>query len=72
MFDIHLKNRIKHMHMSNVHRAMHRMNIMIHDERFWAIVALIALLAAVITLAFLIKPSRLWEQSRPVGYPYFP
>ena len=73
MFDLHLKNRLKHKHMPNAHRAAHMMKHMVHDERFWAVVALIMLMAAIITIVLVIGPTSISQQQPwPVGYPYFP
>ena len=51
MYHVSMKNLREHIHMPSDHNAAMRMNHMVHDERFWTIVALALLLGAIVALA---------------------
>lgn len=73
MFDLHLKDRLKHKHMPEIHHTVQMINHLIRDERFWAVVALILLITAIFIMVLVLGPTRISDrQPWPVGYPFFP
>ena len=66
---------VPHMHMPTWHEMAERASQLLHDRRFWAIVAAASLIAFLLLLAFLTRGST--GQQTPMhfyhfGYPYIP
>ena len=65
------KVHVPKMHMPDRHDMTLRMDHLVHDERFWAIVALVAVTALIITLAILTKPGGVPVEVTPLpNYPF--
>ncbi len=60
------------MHIPKRHDMAIRMDHMVHDERFWAIMGAAILLGLLITLAVLAATSGNQLPIVTPGYPYFP
>ena len=72
MYHLSLKNLAHNVHMPNRHDRVVKFDHLLHDGRFWAIIALVALLALIISLALLTGPGG--EPIRPMmpGFPLYP
>lgn len=65
------KVHVPHMHVPNRHDMTLRMEHLVHDPRFWAIAALVAVTAFIITLAVLTSPQGTNIDITPLpNYPY--
>ena len=69
MYHFPMKKLVGTMHMPHGHEAFMRMEHLMRDARFWAIVAVITLMALVITLAVLTDPSETAVPEMPFKYP---
>ncbi len=62
---------VRHMHMPNAHQMAVKINHMIHDSRFWAVVALVVITLLIILTAILSSSSGARPLDRIPG-PAFP
>ncbi len=72
MYHIPVKNWMHHVHIPKRHDMAIRMDHMVHDERFWAVMGAAILLGLLITLAVLAATSGNQLPIVTPGYPYFP
>lgn len=72
MYHIPVKNWMHHVHIPKRHDMAIRMDHMLHDERFWAVMGAVILLGLLITLAVLAASSGGQSPVVVPGYPYFP
>lgn len=61
-----------HMHKPDWHLFAARLDHMIHDPRFWAVLVLVALFAAMIALAFVSRSGIITNAPFAPIYPYGP
>ena len=72
MYHIPLKSRVHHTHMPHRHNMAVKMQSFFRDERFWAIFAIVAIMALLITLAIVAgKGTGASPDFTPI-YPYYP
>ncbi len=72
MYHIPVKNWMHRVHIPKRHDMAIRMDHMVHDERFWAVMGAVILLGLLITLAVLAASSGNQSPVVTPGYPYFP
>ncbi len=72
MYHIPVKNWMHHVHIPRRHDMVIRMDHMVHDERFWAVMGAAILLGVLITLAVLAATSGNQPPIVTPGYPFFP
>ena len=69
MYHIPIKNWMHHVHIPKRHDVAIKLDHIVHDERFWAIVGAAILLGLLITMAVLTATS---ENSPPIVTPVYP
>jgi len=71
MYRLHLTERFHHMHMPRTHDIILRLDHLVRDSRFWLSLALLVLLALIITLAILTGPTQNLQPGPIPPYPLF-
>ncbi len=72
MYHIPLKSWMHHTHMPHEHHMGAKMHSLFRDERFWAIFAIVVIMALLITLAIVAgKGTGASPDFTPI-YPYYP
>ncbi|AQT68604.1 hypothetical protein STSP2_01772 [Anaerohalosphaera lusitana] len=71
MYSVSLKNMMHKAHLPHGHDIAVKTGHLLHDQRFWAIIALIAVMAFIVVLAILIEPTATEVESPPLipSYP---
>ncbi len=72
MYHIPLKSLVHRMHMPSRHETGVKMQKLVHDERFWAIVAIVVIMALLITLAIVAGTGTGASPNFTPMYPYYP
>ena len=72
MYHMPIKSWVQHVHMPHWHNADVKMHNMFRDERFWAIFAIIVIMALLITLAIVAGQGAGTSPDFTPIYPYYP
>ena len=72
MYHIPLKSWMHHTHMPHRHSMAVKMHTLFRDERFWAIFAIVAIMALLITLAIVAGRGTGASPDFTPIYPYYP
>lgn len=72
MYHIPLKSWMHHVHAPNLHNAGARFRKLLRDERFWAIFAIVVIMALLITLAIIAGKGTGTSPDFTPMYPYYP
>ncbi len=72
MYRIPLKSWVQHVHMPNRHNMAVKMQTLFRDERFWAIFAIVVIMALLITLAIVAGRGTGTSPDFTPIYPYYP
>ena len=72
MYHVPIKSWAHHMHMPHMHNIGVNMHKMARDERFWAILAIVIIMALLITLAIIAGKGTGTSPNFTPMYPYYP
>lgn len=72
MYHVPIKSWIHHVHMPKGRNVGIKMHKMVRDERFWAILAIVIIMALLITLAVIAGKGTGTSPNFTPMYPYYP
>jgi len=72
MYETRHKGRATHLHMPGMHELGMKVQHVLRDERFWALFAIVVILALLITLAIIAGRGTGGSPDYSPMYPYYP